>query len=360
MDDKIEKPAPEGSEPDKKSTDRGPGLVSKMLAAQKAAAAHFSLEEFDKLSRTQLNVISDFSKLSQNDGSIKSALNFVLPGPSAYESKINKEYYEDRQKLLDEIEKIRKALAGRDQSDAEAKRQVSELTQKLGEHEKKGQLAHIIPKVSKRYHDTIQSDERFRDNFSNGKSIGAFVISIDIRKSTSLMLKAKSPQLFAEFIVVLCEKLKSIILERDGVFDKFTGDGVLAFFPDFMGKDLCSANAVGAAEECHRIFSDHYREYRSCFSAIYQDTGLGIGIDYGEVTMVNIGSEMTVVGEPVVYACRFGGGLPGETLCNQPAAEKLIEDIGEMIDIAETEVSIKHEGVFLAYKVRRRNEIGRS
>ncbi len=58
-------------------------------------------------------------------------------------------------------------------------------------------------------------------------------MSIDIRRSTDLMLKAREPRLFADFVTGLCSKLKNLIVNNYGVFDKFTGDGVLAFFPDF-------------------------------------------------------------------------------------------------------------------------------
>jgi len=52
------------------------------------------------------------------------------------------------------------------------------------------------------------------------------------------MLKARSPALFAGFMTQLCAALEVTIKEEYGVFDKFTGDGVLAFFPEFFsGKD---------------------------------------------------------------------------------------------------------------------------
>jgi hypothetical protein len=37
-----------------------------------------------------------------------------------------------------------------------------------------------------------------------------------------------------------------------------------------------------------------------------KDTGLGIGIDFGATRLVQMAGGLSVVGAPVVYACRLG------------------------------------------------------
>jgi hypothetical protein len=44
-------------------------------------------------------------------------------------------------------------------------------------------------------------------------------------------VKARTAELFAEFMAGLCEELKRVIRDRLGVVDKFTGDGLPASFP---------------------------------------------------------------------------------------------------------------------------------
>ena len=190
-----------------------------------------------------------------------------------------------------------------------------------------------------------------RNLFDDAKSCDSVVVSIDIRRSTELMLKARKPELFSRFITELSQKLSEVILSNFGVFDKFTGDGILAFFPKFYSGEYSIIRALKAAEECHRVFEDHYKNSRECFNVFIKDVGLGIGVDYGTVTLVNKRNELTVVGIPVVYACRMSSAKAGETLLNQPAKEEIVRLCDNYIKVSETEIEIKNEGVALAYKV---------
>jgi hypothetical protein len=85
---------------------------------------------------------------------------------------------------------------------------------------------------------------------------------------------------------------------------------------------------------------------------VLTDVGLGVGIDAGSVHLVQVAGGITVVGGPVVYACRLSGGPAGKTLVNQPAFEILSERFGTHCFTSETELDIKHEGKLLAYEVR--------
>lgn len=86
------------------------------------------------------------------------------------------------------------------------------------------------------------------------------------------------------------------------------------------------------------------------FASVLLNVGLGIGIDYGEIQPVSLW-KLTGVGTPVVYACRFGSALAGDTLLNQPAYEIINERFRSYCTITETKVTVKNEGDFLAYKV---------
>ena len=80
-------------------------------------------------------------------------------------------------------------------------------------------------------------------------------------------------------------------------------------------------------------------------------SGLGIGMDFGEVSLVNSRNELTVVGIPVVYACRMSSAKAGDTLLNQPALEELERQSLNEVKIIESEIQIKNEGTALAFKV---------
>jgi class 3 adenylate cyclase len=218
------------------------------------------------------------------------------------------------------------------------------LNQQLG-------LNFLLQRISDEAGQMLFKNEGFRQQFKGSQPCKAYIMSINIRRSTELMLKARVPRLFAEFVISLCAGLKAVILKNYGIFDKFTGDGILAFFPEFYSGTDAGYFAVKSADECHRIFNAHYKEHRKCFTAVLKNTGLGIGIDYGEVELVEIGNELSVVGNPVVYACRMGNALPGDTLLNQPAYENIFEHFSAYCTFSETSTNFKNEGDMVAYKV---------
>jgi len=92
----------------------------------------------------------------------------------------------------------------------------------------------MLDKVSPRAHDALFSDQTLRDHFLNPKSeCAAFIVAIDIRRSAELMIKARTAELFGKFMARLCDELRMVICGQFGVVDKFTGDGLLASFPEF-------------------------------------------------------------------------------------------------------------------------------
>jgi len=210
----------------------------------------------------------------------------------------------------------------------------------------------LLARVDPRAWELLLKSAGFREKFFSNEERNAFVVSIDIRRSTELMLKARTPALFAEFISHLCLDLIDIIKRNFGVFDKFTGDGILAFFPEFFSGQDAGIHAVTAALRCHAAFEAHYTRSRGCFSSVLLDTGLGIGIDYGATRVLQMADGLTVVGQPVVYACRMGAAPAGKTYINQPAYEKIRDGSKGTFHFSDERLEIKHEGLLLAYSVR--------
>lgn len=239
-------------------------------------------------------------------------------------------------------------------SSAEHANEKNAFETQIAQQYKKEQLRYLLDRVCPDAQRVLlDPDSMLLKSFQNEKSCDAFVISIDIRRSTELMLKAREPRLFAEFIRELGLKLGDIVIENLGVFDKFTGDGILAFFPEFYSGADSGFRVVETADKCHEVFRQHYRDNRRCFTAVLRDTGLGIGVDFGKVHMVQIGGALTVVGNPVVYACRMGSAPAGSTLLNQPAYEQIFDLFSAYCDIEETSLPFKHEGDMVAYTARR-------
>jgi len=237
-----------------------------------------------------------------------------------------------------------------EESNEAGREQLSKLATDITAKQK---LNNLLQAVSPVAHDLLLSGSSLAEQFSAKAPCKAFVISIDIRKSTTLMFKAREPHLFASFITSLCNRFYDIILQNYGVFDKFTGDGILAFFPEFFSGVDAAFYALDAAAKCHSTFYEHYSANRHCFVSVLKTVGLGIGIDYGDVSLVNLWGGLTVVGSPVVYACRMGGAPPGCTMLNQPAFEIFDGRIKGVCEISEMDIDIKGEGVTLGYSVKR-------
>lgn len=310
----------------------------------------------NEMYRTHDVINSLGTSLKMHENSIYSTTNLFnsINNPLSYISNsLRSNNIEKQIKLEEDINKIKLELSlalKKLDEEKDKSKQTDKLQSLLDELISKQKINHIIPRICEEATEKLFADKEFELKFDNGKKYDTVVISIDIRRSTELMLKARKPELFSKFITELSKKLSEIIINNFGIFDKFTGDGILAFFPKFYSGEKSIIRALKAAEECHLTFTEHYNSSRECFNVFIKDVGLGIGIDYGEVTLVNTSSELTVVGIPVVYACRMSGANAGETLLNQPAKEELEIQCPVNLKILETEIQIKNEGSALAYK----------
>lgn len=255
-------------------------------------------------------------------------------------------------KLKMQLDAKTRALITKEADEKDKEAQLGERDKIIRQLNEKNDLAHLLNRVKDTAQEKLLESDDFKRLFAPETPCPAYVMSIDIRRSTELMLKAREPKLFAKFIITLCAALRQIILYSYGVFDKFTGDGILAFFPEFYSGMDAGLRTLTAADQCHKLFEAHYHDHRSCFLSVLKDTGLGIGIDYGDVQIVQIGGEFSVVGTPVVYACRMGSATAGQTFLNQPAYEQLFHNYSTYCDFEECDIDIKHEGKTLAYRVK--------
>lgn len=223
---------------------------------------------------------------------------------------------------------------------------------------KNNALLTLNTKVNTIGFDKIIEDKIFASHFLNKEPLASFVISIDIRKSTDLMLWSNSPKDFEDFMSTFILKLMEIVKENFGIIDKFTGDGILAYFPDFYSGIDSAMLALKTAFECHQEFTSYYEKKRTSFNVAPAKTGLGIGIDYGDITIINFNDTLTILGKPVVYACRFSGEEAGSTILNQGAYSKLLKNnkFFKAMNLNESIIKTK-EGEFFVMKAYQAEQI---
>ncbi len=248
----------------------------------------------------------------------------------------------DKTKLLNEIRKLTSVAKIESTKFVE----LDELNKKLFSA---NNLGYLLSQVSADAHSSLlQPNSNLVADFNSEKIQKSFILAIDIRKSTDLMLNCKSSQLFSFFIKDLCDSLKEIIISNYGIFDKFTGDGILAFFPNFFN-EYSSGLILKSAFECIMKFEEIYRKHRASFQIVLAETGLGIGIDYGEICIVNFNNYYTAIGAPVVYACRISSTKANTIAINQLAYNELNNEFNEQVLFNEIEIDIKNMGMVKAY-----------
>jgi len=254
--------------------------------------------------------------------------------------------------LENQVNDLLKKLQIKSIQKEELKEEKEEIKKKLEILNNNRKILDLSNRICEKGKNKLFKSKKFRNLFEK-KDCFAAVLAIDIRRSTELMLKAKSPIDFANFISTLCIKMMDIIKTNYGVVDKFTGDGILSFFPDFYSGPDAIYYALNSANQCNDYFQKHYYNSRALFSTILTEVGLGTGIDYGETHLVDINNVLSIVGIPVVYACRFSNAIFGEILLNQSAFEASTVKHKKCCEYNESELDIKHEGKILAYKLKK-------
>lgn len=133
------------------------------------------------------------------------------------------------------------------------------------------------------------------------------VLFSDIRSFTTIS-EAMRPDDLVNALNRYFSKMVDIIMEHGGIIDKYIGDAIMAFFGAPVKYENDALNAISAALD----MMDALDTFNAAqLAAGKPEFKTGIGINYGEVTVGNIGSERkmdyTVIGDPVNLASRLEG-----------------------------------------------------
>lgn len=186
----------------------------------------------------------------------------------------------------------------------------------------------FAPKVSETYWnliDDLMDPALFArpwddDGATNTRNVLTASLCFDLRKSTFALEKAIDRKSHSAWLETLVRVLRSLTQQRRGVFDKFTGDGVLAHFPVYAFERRNGPQAVKfAVENCVGCAWDMLAAANLCIDALqpnlslrHKEFGAAVGVSFDDALWsIDTGGVPITVGRGVVEACRLSGGERG-------------------------------------------------
>jgi adenylate cyclase len=183
------------------------------------------------------------------------------------------------------------------------------------------------------------------------------IISLDMVGSTALSFSLK-PDTYANLISVVLWKLSAIIPKYDGHVLKYTGDGLIAYFPELS---LITTNdaAIDCALALRRVI---YKELDPIFKELNcPPIEARIGIDTGEAFIKVIGDPSTkqhkdIIGSVVSLATKIQAiTKPGEIYIGETTCKNLHTIWKENIERVELNNDWNYKGkdgnMYLVYKI---------
>lgn len=179
--------------------------------------------------------------------------------------------------------------------------------------------------------DTIIS--KVNNDFINKMSeTDTLVVVADIRRSQDLMTYGKSPSIYRNRMVDFMNKIRDVLNEHGAIFDRFTGDGFIAYFNDYMCQQLKKDYYEMMLKSCKEIIhfsNDFFAQWVKDLRKIPEsEIGLSIGIDSGIVSFQDLNNQLLAIGDACVWATRMcSAGKKGEVIFNNIPYQKISSSV---------------------------------
>ena len=187
-----------------------------------------------------------------------------------------------------------------------------------------------------------------------GETLTVTILFSDIRSFTTISEQMNDAQALVGLLNEYFTEMVSIVIQEDGVVDKYIGDAIMAVFGAPVSKPDDAQRAVRAAVRMrHALAALNERLVARGASPLRT----GIGIHTGEVVAGNIGSEQrmeyTVIGDAVNLASRLETNtkeLGVDVLISRDTYE-LVKEMCDAVPVKELQVKGRLEPV-MTYEVR--------
>lgn len=191
------------------------------------------------------------------------------------------------------------------------------------------------------------------------------VVMGDIHGSTFLT-DAVGPKLMIDFLDEYLLRMSTIVVGAGGAMDKSLGDSVMGVFgkyPDRPGESTTSPalRALFATIQMRREYISLREEWRHK-SSKFMETGMGVGISTGSVSIGTVGSEGAMVGAAVNLSNKLSKmAIKGRNESEIYIDQRTYNIIGDVVEVELLDpnyVLVKSGGVPLnAYRVVRDKKI---
>lgn len=177
----------------------------------------------------------------------------------------------------------------------------------------------------------------------------------DIRRSQDLMTYTVNPNRFEEMIIKFLESIRSLLDKNLGIFDKFTGDGFVGYFNEYLCYTQsqnfldCFINfSKQCMESCYPLFDEWKKEVRKLPK---EDVMLSLGADIGKIHFGDQHGHLVCIGDAIVWAQRMCAAAPaGRIYVNNILANILKEKEG--IQLSSIPSKTKTGESFLASQIQ--------
>ncbi len=195
------------------------------------------------------------------------------------------------------------------------------------------------------------------DEISRSRTI---VVVGDIRKSQDLMTYSLSADYFRDRMIEFSQQSRTLIKKNFGIFDKFTGDGFLAYFNDYVcnqaGQDFIAC-FLDFAREIMEFSSDHFSRWTKSIRKLpIGSSGLTLGADIGQIEYKEIEGHLLAIGDTIVWANRMcSAGKSNEVVLNN-ILYNLVRHYYQETEFETREAATNAGESFMAYIMKRKAE----
>lgn len=227
-----------------------------------------------------------------------------------------------REELLIRVHALMRASAARRQLAAE---QLAEEV-KQREQIRAAFRRYISPKLA----DRILENPDLRDSVFSGSNTRAHaaVMFADMRGFTSISERLPPAQV-VELLNEFFASLTNITFQYDGTVFNMAGDSLMVGFGVPVEQSDGAQRAILAAQQMLEKFSALADMWKERYNI---ETGLGIGINVGEVIAGNVGSpaymNYTIIGDTVNVASRLGQRARAGEMLFSEAVKKSLDETG--------------------------------